>query len=1264
MKTSRISFYLVSFFFLLLTGLLLFPEKDLSEIKSSSSINEPISEKKKKLKFNNQEPGEFLKYYQDISTKPGHKNSNYPNNYRITELKKAIEKSRKSNVARQDELNIQSVDSHGPGNIGGRTRAILIDPNDNTNQTWFAAAASGGIWKTTDRGTTWQNLTPDLPNLSTNSLAMSVANTDVIYAGTGEVFAGNFSFVRGDGIFKSTDKGITWQQLQSTINNNNFNSVNRIVVNPADEDVVVIATNTGVFKSIDGGVSWSIQLDSPGEVQDLVVNPNDFNVIFAGVKNNGIFKSVDAGETWLNSSDGISAGERFEIAISPTNTQKVYTSTYRIEADNSETTLIYKSINGGDSWALANLPSETDGNYLGGQGWYDNTIAVHPFDEDIVFVGGVYLGKYTTTSNFNIESQFFGVDLDNAPFISFVNFEAEFFNGQLAIGDGGDNATPSTEVSTVEIRFGAGRSQKAHRFSIPSDGGSNGDGGAEIPDNDYAYEDYVDVPFEVWDIDNNKQLMVSFRDQGNDGTFDLNERDDTNDPNLLNAREYVFIHNIDYNETTPDGTVTTGNGQHLHQNMYFFWPILESGQSFPPSQNGIMRINIEEITTFDSDAEIVADPRGDFGGDNINLHADHHHLTMIPINAGTKKFHILNGNDGGLGYSDNEGATWKQITDGYVTTQFYGADKNPEANEYVGGMQDNGTWISPEGNDAIVTSNYTEVRGGDGFEVIWHSTDPNKIMGGSQFNGIAKTTTGQRGNWQNSTTGISNPGSPNGNPFITRLAGSVTKPDVVYAIGANGVYKTTNFGDSWDITPITVEQGWTVNIGGSPVAFSQHDVEVSLANDNIIWAGAGMSDGLRRVFVSLDGGDTFDSVRDFPNLELGALSGIATHPTDENTAYILFSFAGDPKVLRTTDLGQTWEDISGFLSSENSTNGFPDVFVHSLLVLPNNPDVIWAGTEIGLFQSTDNGVSWSFADIGLPAVSIWSMKVVGDRVVIGTHGRGIWSVQINDLLLSQMTIQNAEYLGNRQVQMNLDLPVDYDEVTLFIDGEISQTFTDQSAGLLEVFVEIEPYDSGEDIELFLESSIGTDEFSSSKVNVSIDFTPQISSFVQSTEKIDELISIVEINEEYDSLQVFLNQNYLGSIDNVALGNLEVTYTIQEAGNFETSVIGYYGELAFESDAVSTSVSSITSINDQFESEQKKFHIFPNPAQSVINFETSSFKDLVEVNIIDRSGKNVFSKRLNLNVNTSKIDISSLKKGVYILQLNDGKRVVTDKFIKR
>ena len=150
------------------------------------------------------------------------------------------------------------------------------------------------------------------------------------------------------------------------------------------------------------------------------------------------------------------------------------------------------------------------------------------------------------------------------------------------------------------------------------------------------------------------------------------------------------------------------------------------------------------------------------------------------------------------------------------------------------------------------------------------------------------------------------------------------------------------------------------------------------------------------MFVSWDGGETFSPVR-VPDIAPEVpISGLATHPHQDSTAYVLFSAYGQPKILRTTDLGQSWQDLSGFAGSPGgeSTNGFADVAVYDLLVMPHDPEVIWAGTEIGLFESTDGGKTWEYADNGLPAVSVWQMRLVDEQVILATHGRGIWTIDL------------------------------------------------------------------------------------------------------------------------------------------------------------------------------------------------------------------------------------------------------------------------------
>ena len=196
----------------------------------------------------------------------------------------------------------------------------------------------------------------------------------------------------------------------------------------------------------------------------------------------------------------------------------------------------------------------------------------------------------------------------------------------------------------------------------------------------------------------------------------------------------------------------------------------------------------------------------------------------------------------------------------------------------------------------------------------------------------------------------------------------------MFAVDSIGVLISENFGTDWELLQ---PEGWDEN-----TATRNAIVRISLASPDVIWAGSHLGGG-RSLFVSTDRASTFETTSNFEETSMGPLTGLATHPSDPNTAYALFSYANAPKVLRTTDLGQTWEDISGFGGGVESTSGFPDVATYSLLVMPFDENQIWAGTEIGLFQSNDGGQTWSVAQNGLPAVSIWQMRIVNDEVILG-----------------------------------------------------------------------------------------------------------------------------------------------------------------------------------------------------------------------------------------------------------------------------------------
>jgi photosystem II stability/assembly factor-like uncharacterized protein len=928
---------------------------------------------------------QLQKYFDGIQIPFGAKKPPAPAGYIVKEYLKV--RSAKG-IYKAAKNNIEWI-MRGPANVGGRTRGLIVDPDDPSYLTWYAGSASGGTWKTTDGGHTWIYLTDSIPLQATTTLAMAKSNHNVIYMGSGESFDGSM-YTTGGGIFKSTDRGETWELLSSTLGNEDFRYVNRIEVHPDSEDTLLVATNTGIFKSVDGGSSWYQTYISTYEVEDLVADTSNFNYMYASENSIGVIRSENAGENWEVCSSFPAGFGRVELAVSPTNPSKIYAS---IETSSSASDL-FSSADRGLNWQRMINSGGPNHHYLGGQGMYDNTIAVHPYNENIVFWGGVNLWRAELSGIYEDgEGAVTGFQqINTQSFLDFIPFNGNLLPG-LSTGDLEDAISlEDSDFVSVEIRFGPGKSQKAHRFFVP-EGATSG-----VDYMNYSYQDYIDVPFEVWDVTNNIQLMCSFRDQERDGAFNLYER--TGDDYGELGREYLFINAVPYNATTPDPNIAVQGGR-SYKLIYFFWPTLAPGGTWDPESLPDSKIFVEWSIVRRHLAQVsnVSDAYGAFGGNNpydqntgLNgtvipgLHPDHHELIMIPIDEGTEDFWILNSNDGGVSLSTDGGVLFKQLPRNFITTQFYGVAKKPSMNEYIGGMQDNGTWQSPANIEASLDTGYFFRLGGDGFEAVWNQQDATRIMASMYNNNIFTSFNGGK-TWNSATTGMTS----NDGPFITRLTALPSNNNVVFAIGSEGIYKTVSFAlNGWE--SIEVGDGWV------PSGYSNYwnQVKISLANEEIMWAGAGMYPPVNlKLFVSTDQGDNFVPVSP-PSEPIPAFSiGIATHPTEENTAYVLYGLYGSPKILRTEDLGKTWEDITQVDSEGESVNGFPDVSCWSLFVFPDDVNRIWAGTDIGIMESTDNGETWHYLS-GFPAVPVWQIFIQDNQIVATTYGRGIMTYQYGD----------------------------------------------------------------------------------------------------------------------------------------------------------------------------------------------------------------------------------------------------------------------------
>ena len=292
----------------------------------------------------------------------------------------------------------------GTGPDAGMITELAIDPRGTTDQVIYQSNNDGGIWKTTDGGATWTPMTDFMPSNSMGAVTLDAGNPSIVYAGTGNL--GNNGYFNPIGVYRSVDAGQTWTNVAKAV----FGSrgINRMT-SPA-ANVLLVATNNGLFKSIDGGTSFgtapSFTNGSPvlgGNISDLHLDTTAANTVFASVNGSGIFQSTDGGSTW---------GANLFTATNGAPTANLnFISFSQSTSPNNQT--IYASVGGGtpcpatgpkpNGCGYNNLYVSTDG----GANWtaqgtgagsafvaatacqcgYDQTIGVDPADANKLYIG-------------------------------------------------------------------------------------------------------------------------------------------------------------------------------------------------------------------------------------------------------------------------------------------------------------------------------------------------------------------------------------------------------------------------------------------------------------------------------------------------------------------------------------------------------------------------------------------------------------------------------------------------------------------------------------------------------------------------------------------------------------------------------------------------------------------------------------------------------------------------------------------------------------
>jgi photosystem II stability/assembly factor-like uncharacterized protein len=385
------------------------------------------------------------------------------------------------------------------------------------------------------------------------------------------------------------------------------------------------------------------------------------------------------------------------------------------------------------------------------------------------------------------------------------------------------------------------------------------------------------------------------------------------------------------------------------------------------------------------------------------IHVDHHALWINPADPR----HLIIGNDGGVGISHDRSATWVWMPN-LLAAQAYHVEFDMQSPYHVcAGLQDNNTWCGPSAvrtNSGIVNDDWYVISGGDGFQPLMDPTDANVVYAESQDGRMSRTD--RRTNER--TTVRPEPAelkpfesSPYRFNWDTAMQLSPFDPSTIY-IGANLVLKSTDRGRSYqpispDLTTSTDREALSImGVVGKDVRIAKNDgvgsfgnivtLEESSNKAGVVWVGS--DDGV--VSVTQDAGKTWTNVTSkIPGVPKWTyVSDVVPSRAAANTAYVTFDGhrGGDygTYVFASTDLGATWRSIAGNLPKGEVARCIAED--------RRNPDVLYLGTETGLWVSWNRGGQWTRLKANLPTMPIYEIKQHprDNDLILASHARGVW----------------------------------------------------------------------------------------------------------------------------------------------------------------------------------------------------------------------------------------------------------------------------------
>jgi photosystem II stability/assembly factor-like uncharacterized protein len=671
--------------------------------------------------------------------------------------------------------------------------------------------------------------------------------------------------------------------------------------------------------SMPSGTAWELAgpTNIEGRVTALAINPSDPAVVYAGCANGGVWKSTDFCRTWTSVFDNQSTSSIGDLAIDPQNPAVLYAGTGEQNSLRSyyPGTGVYKSTDGGASWNLAGL----DSSYSIGR------IAINPMNPAELYVAAMGSLRRPTQQRGVYKSTDAGATWAR------VLFVADSVGAIDVVLD------PSNPAKVFAAMWERTRREDYIKYGGPAsalymsvDGGTN------------------------WSV-------VGGGFPSNQPTLGRVSLD------IAASNPQVVYALTAYADGTSRGLYRSSNGGNN-------WQFVNASVAWSSSYawfNRICRVNPsnpDQVYCGGLEMERSNNAGGSFTT-IASSHVDQHAAAF----SSSDPSYVVIGNDGGVDYSTNGGASWGYSTS-LPVTQFYAGEVDPgNPAVLLGGTQDNGTVRTLSGG----TNDWQDIYGGDGFYCRVDYTNPQRVYASSQYGGLGRSTNGGA-TFLGGTSGLDLTYTNWMTPYVL----DKNNPLVLYC-GTYKIHRSTNGMQSWTaISPDLAKRH--VQLLGTITT-----LDVAASDPNVIYCGTDDAN----VWVTKNGGTSWTPVNN--GLPERWVTRVAVDPDSASVCYVTLSgYKIDlpgAHVYRTSDYGTTWQSIGGNL---------PDVPINDVLIDPADTRTLYVATDVGVMHTSDLGVAWSVLAEGMPSAVPCHDLVLheGTRMlVVYTHGRSSFRIDLGSM---------------------------------------------------------------------------------------------------------------------------------------------------------------------------------------------------------------------------------------------------------------------------